>query len=320
MEFWQRLFSGEGFPPRRLCGPGWSDSLIALHVVSDAVIFLSYLWIPLVMVWAYYAHRGMIKPRPVIVAILALYAVFITACGWTHFFDALMFYNPVYRINGIVRALTAVVSFATAVSLVKLMPHAITAPITIMTQRTALRQQFAWLKDILDGVTDGSLTLCEARADLPRPLGHEIAAIEVNNSRDLKLARQAAKDTAKAIGMEPERVHELVSVVSEAAMNGLVHAGGAQVRCCAGDGRAQIWVEDRGTGIPLDKMPIATLKRGYSSAGSAGQGWFMILSFSDSVHLLTGGEGTTVVMEMSAAAVPEPVLYPTSLGGDVATA
>lgn len=269
------------------------------------------------MIWAYYAHRGMIKPRPVILAILSLYAIFITACGWTHFFDALMFYNPLYRINGIVRALTAVVSFATAVSLVKLVPHVITAPITIMMQRAALHQQFVWLKDVLDGVTEGGLKLCESRADLPRPVGREIAAVEVAGSGDLRKARQAAMEAAEAVGMEPDRVHELISVVSEAAMNGLVHTGTAQVRCFAGDGKTQIWVEDTGTGIPLDRMPIATLKRGYSTAGTARQGWFMILSFSDAVHLLTGGEGTTVVMELHAAAVPERVMFPTNLGGDV---
>jgi hypothetical protein len=37
------------------------ESLVQLHVFSDVAIWLAYLWIPLVMVWNYYAHKRALR-------------------------------------------------------------------------------------------------------------------------------------------------------------------------------------------------------------------------------------------------------------------
>lgn len=301
---------------RRFCGV-WDDSLVALHVVSDAVIWLAYLWIPLVMLWSYYANRKTLRLRGPLFWILILYTVFITACGWTHFFDALMFYQPAYRINGLVRALTAVASFATAISLVRLVPQAITAPITILTQRVALQQQFEWLRDILDSATEGRLKLCASEAELPPPLPGTPLITEVHAPSDLKQLRKSVAVLMEREGFEGARSYELMTALHEATMNALVHAHGATVTATSSGGQVQLRVEDRGLGIPLDKLPIATLKQGYSTAGSAGQGWFLVLSFVDVAYLLTGTEGTTLVMEMGARPLQRPVPFSHSVGGDI---
>ena len=67
-------------------------------------------------------------------------------------------------------------------------------------------------------------------------------------------------------------------------------------------GTVQVWVEDKGEGIAVEDLPKATLRRGYSTAGTMGHGFKMILSAVDRVHLLTGGAGTTVVIEQNRAA------------------
>lgn len=316
MEFWQKLWSGQGFMPRRSCGL-WDESLISLHVVSDVVIWLAYLWIPLVMLGSYWVHKKTLRLHTPILLLLGLYVVFITACGWTHFFDALMFYNPVYRINGLVRALTAIVSLATALSLVKLVPQAITAPVTILAQRAALHQQHAWLRDIMDSATGGTLRLCETTHELPRPLGPETMAVEVAEASQLRSARQAAQRLAQDAGFDPSRSDDLLTAANEAAMNALAHAGGATVRGHTGTDRVQIWVEDKGPGIPLDKLPISTLKQGYSTAGSAGQGWYMILNLVDAAYLWTGPQGTILVLEMGRTAGRQAVPVAAAVGGDI---
>ncbi len=317
MEFWQNLFSGQGFMPRRTCGV-WPDSLIALHVVSDAVIWMSYLWIPLVMLWSYQAHRKTLRLHTPLTLLLFLYVIFITACGWTHFFDALMFYNPVYRLNGIVRGLTAVASFATAVSLVRLMPLAITAPVTILTQKVALNQQHAWLRDILDSVPSGALKLCEKPSDWPEALGKDPVTVEVSDPSHLRQVRRAVQTLAEKAGFEPLRASDTISAVHEATMNALAHTGSGTVHCHASAAKIQVWIEDKGAGIPLDKLPIVTLKQGYSTAGTAGQGWYMILSLVDAAYLLTGSEGTVIVLEMNGITSHEVVPFSTAVGGDVA--
>ena len=319
MEFWQKLFSGEGFMPRRVCGV-WDDSLIWLHVVSDTIIWLSYLWIPLVMLWSYYAHKKSLRLHGPILWILALYVIFITACGWTHFFDALMFYHPVYRVNGLLRGLTALVSLATAISLVRLVPMAITAPLTILAQQAAIHQQHAWLRDILDSATDGCLRLCETRAELPRRLGGDPVTVEVSTGTDLRSVRRALQRVAETMGFDRSRINDLISSVHEAAMNALVHADAATVHGYGDTDRVQIWIEDHGPGIPLDKLPISTLKQGYSTGGTAGQGWSLILLCVNAAYLLTGPEGTVLVLEMEREPRQQSVPVSAAVGGDIVTA
>lgn len=316
MAFWEQLFSGEGFMPRRYCGV-WSDSLIALHVVSDVIIWLSYLWIPLVMIWAYRSKRSELQIPPATRFLLLLYAVFITACGFTHFFDALMFWDPAYRINGLVRALTAVVSFATAVSLVKLIPIAVTAPITIQSQLLLLQQQQDWLRDILDSATGGVLRLCRVEEDLPAPLADTPYTLEIRSPKDLGGVRRIVNTLATAAGFARERTDGLTTATHEAAMNALRHAGGGVMRAYQSGETVQVWITDTGSGIPLDKLPIATLKQGYSTQGTAGQGWFLVLTFVDAAYLWTGPAGTTVVLTANRLA-PEPVIpFSEWVGGEI---
>jgi anti-sigma regulatory factor (Ser/Thr protein kinase) len=302
--------------PRRLCGV-WDESLILLHVISDIIIWLSYLWIPVVMIWAWRRSGRMVRLPVPLLLILLLYALFITACGWTHFFDALMFYNPAYRINGVVRVITAAVSLATAVSLARLIPLAIHAPVTILAQQATMRQQQEWLRDILDSTTDGVLKLCRIEADLPAPLEGDPQVVNVSDPTQLRKVRQMVQRLTRQAKFGEDRAGEMIVSVHEAAMNALYHGGGVTVRGFAEGDTVQVWIEDRGPGIPLDRLPLSTLKQGYSTAGTAGQGWFMVLSFVDRADLLTGPEGTRLVLQMRRLATPRPVPFGVHVGGDI---
>jgi anti-sigma regulatory factor (Ser/Thr protein kinase) len=302
--------------PRRFCGV-WDESLILLHIVSDVIIWLAYLWIPVVMVWAWRRSGKVVRLPTAFLLILLLYALFITACGWTHFFDALMFYNPAYRINGLVRVLTAVVSLATAISLVRLIPVAIHAPVTILAQQATLNQQQEWLRDILDSATGGVLKLCRTEADLPAPLGYAPLEVEVTDASQLGQVRRIIQELTWQAQFETERAGELLTSVHEAAMNGFFHGGGVQVRAYVAGETVQVWIEDKGPGIPLDKLPLSTLKQGYSTAGTAGQGWFMVLSFVDRADLLTGPDGTRLVLQMRRLPVRQSVPFAAAVGGDI---
>ena len=78
------LFDPTGFPPRKDCGPGWTQPLIWLHVTSDLFIWLAYLSIPLVLLY-FTRRRDLPYPR-----LFVLFALFILACGTTHLIDALI--------------------------------------------------------------------------------------------------------------------------------------------------------------------------------------------------------------------------------------
>lgn len=116
--FFSNLFSAEGFPPRWLCGTAWDEFTGWFFITSDLAIWGAYTSIPLLLL--YFVSKGKRKiPYPYI---FLLFAAFIYACGTTHLVDAVMFWWPGYRINGVIRFLTAVVSWATVFAMIPLLP------------------------------------------------------------------------------------------------------------------------------------------------------------------------------------------------------
>ncbi|MBN9522011.1 PAS domain-containing protein [bacterium] len=106
-----------GFVARRSCG-AWTNGTIALHVVSDLLIWLAYLSIPLVLM--YFARRRRDLPFS---RLFVLFAAFILACGTAHLVEAVIFYHPVYNLSGVVKAATAAVSWMTVLALVPAVPR-----------------------------------------------------------------------------------------------------------------------------------------------------------------------------------------------------
>ena len=62
----------------------------------------------------------------------------------------------------------------------------------------------------------------------------------------------------------------------------------------------QVWVWDEGNGITMEYLHRATLERGYTTAGTLGHGFWLMLNMVDRLWLLTGPQGTTPVMEQDA--------------------
>jgi signal transduction histidine kinase/DNA-binding response OmpR family regulator len=88
-----------------------------MHIISDVAIFCAYTAIPLMLV--YFVLKK--KDAPFL-PIFWLFAVFIVACGMSHLVEAVIFWEPVYRLSGYVKAGTAIVSVVTVCALVPNMP------------------------------------------------------------------------------------------------------------------------------------------------------------------------------------------------------
>ena len=113
------FFSTANFMPHGHCYL-WKPELVALHVVSDAIIAFAYFCIPFVL---YY----IVKKRPDIPYkwVVVLFAAFILACGTTHVMEMYTLWNPEYWMSGFVKAVTAVISIATALALLPIVPEAL---------------------------------------------------------------------------------------------------------------------------------------------------------------------------------------------------
>ncbi len=118
-EFFSLLFDGTGFPPRWSCG-SWSEGHGWLHVISDLLIFGAYLAIPIVLIHFVTKRKDIPFHR-----VFLLFAGFILFCGTGHLLEAVIFWNPIYRLAGIVKLGTAMVSWGTVIALVSVVPRAL---------------------------------------------------------------------------------------------------------------------------------------------------------------------------------------------------
>jgi len=187
VDFLTWLFRTEGFPARWHCGAGWQESpwLGWLHILADLGVWSAYLAIPLVL-WYFVKRRKDLPFRKVFL----LFGAFIFACGTTHLMEAVIFWWPGYRLAGVIKLFTAVVSWATVFALVRVVPG-------VLTMRTPeeLEREIAARKS-------AEAELQKVNAELERRVAERTA--------DLSSAVQAVKESEQR---EKERAIELESVL-----------------------------------------------------------------------------------------------------------
>jgi len=122
---WEHLkvfFDTTMFAPHGLCLL-WDPELLLIHIASDAVIAISYFSIPFALTYFVLRRRDLEFGW-----VFWAFALFITACGFTHGFSILTLWVPVYGLEGIVKALTAAASVITAILLWPLIPKLLSVP------------------------------------------------------------------------------------------------------------------------------------------------------------------------------------------------
>lgn len=118
--FFARLL--ETYTPRRQC-MNFDTDVIWTHFVSDLIIAIAYFSIPVALV--HFARR---RKDLAYNWMFLLFALFIVLCGTTHLFNMIALWSPVYRLDGYIKALTALASIGTAIVLWRLMPQALALP------------------------------------------------------------------------------------------------------------------------------------------------------------------------------------------------
>ena len=120
--FFERILDSSMFSPHGICLL-WEPELIWLHVVSDAVIAMAYFSIPFALA-IFVSKRRDLKFGWVYWS----FGIFILACGLTHILSIYTLWVPIYGIEGLVKAATAVASIVTAGMLWPLLPKLLTIP------------------------------------------------------------------------------------------------------------------------------------------------------------------------------------------------
>ncbi len=167
------------------------------------------------------------------------------------------------------------------------------------------RHKLEFYRRTIEAATGGRLVLCD-RAEIERLIGPAIAVWEISKPQDLAPIRDAVASEAQALGMDPSRADRLILAVGEAATNAIKHAHGGTVSLHHEDDNLICVISDRGPGIAALNLPNVALTRGYSTAGTLGMGYKIMMSFADKIYLATGPDGTTVAIQISLKPTEEP--------------
>jgi PAS domain S-box-containing protein len=121
MEFWTKLFESD-FMPHGHCYQ-WRADILWVHVVSDGLITLAYAVIPVILALFVMKRRDLAFK-----SVFLLFGAFILFCGATHALEIWAVWHGTYRLTGVVKASTAVVSMGTAGALFYMFPKALRLP------------------------------------------------------------------------------------------------------------------------------------------------------------------------------------------------
>lgn len=153
----------------------WRPGLVAMHAVSDGVIALVYFSIP-AAIFMFVRRRPDFRHRRVAL----LFIVFIVLCGVTHAIGVWTLWQPVYGLQGLIKALAATVSLLTAVVLWRMLPRllALPTPALLAEKATRLEAEIARRGLVEQALRTAQANLEERVAERTRELGAAKAEAE----------------------------------------------------------------------------------------------------------------------------------------------
>ena len=162
-------------------------------------------------------------------------------------------------------------------------------------------QRRVFNRDVLLAVTGGKLRLVEPGEvrEEESTAGEPVLSVPLIYPQDATTLRRKLQQIACERGMEPERIGDLCTSVTEAATNAIKHGNGGSSRVWVNAEGIAVEIQDNGAGIAPAQLARATLEAGYSTRVSLGMGFYMMLQTVDTLALCTGDRGTTVLLQVS---------------------
>jgi signal transduction histidine kinase len=157
----RKLFESE-FMPHGMCYL-WEPRLIWLHVISDALIAVAYLLIPLTLI--YFVRRRRDIPFD---WMFLCFGIFIVACGATHAVEVWNVWHGNYWLAGGIKVITALTSIPTAFLLMRLVPRglAIPSPAQLAEVNEGLNREIATRQEAEQKLQRHAIELAEANERL----------------------------------------------------------------------------------------------------------------------------------------------------------
>lgn len=163
--------------------------------------------------------------------------------------------------------------------------------------RAAEAHRLEFYRRTIRAATGGKLIITD-EADIGWKAGPFVKAWRIKDSSELSGIRHEIEELARAEDMDESRISVFCTSIGEAATNAIKHAPEGQASIHKTDDSLIFMVSDSGPGIAPLHLPDVALTDNYSTAGTLGMGYKVMISFCDRVYLATDSGGTTVAVEM----------------------
>ena len=178
---WMRdILSPSRFIPHGHCYL-WNPGLVWLHLLSDVLIAIAYFSIPVILF--YVARKREDTPFR---GVFLLFGLFIVSCGTTHLMSVWTLWHPAYWLAGVIKAITAIVSAYTALTLVTIIPAALSLP-----SPEQMRQVNQRLETEIEERTQAEASLKQLNQDLERRVEERTRAVKKSERRFRSLFESA---------------------------------------------------------------------------------------------------------------------------------
>ena len=194
MQILRHLFSSGDFMPHGFCYL-WNPGLVWLHLVSDTLISISYLSIPITLVYFIRKRRNLPFHW-----MFGCFGTFIVACGATHIMEIWNIWHADYWLAGAVKAVTALASVPTAILLVQLVPKALALPDNLERVNTVLQSERKAAEEIVQASEKKFKALLQSAPDAMVIVNDEGKIVLVN----LQTERLFGHSTAELLNNKVE--------------------------------------------------------------------------------------------------------------------
>jgi signal transduction histidine kinase len=179
------LLSTNGFLPHSFCLTD-DGGVIALNVISDLGIALAYFSIPVFLIVLVIRRRDLTLPSTFL-----LFSAFILLCGLSHAIEVVTYWIPIYALDGLVKASTALASLATVFTLWPMMPRLLAA-----ASPAQLQQANQQLEQQLRARAEAETALARFNAELETRVAARTSELTRING-ELAVARDQAEQASK---------------------------------------------------------------------------------------------------------------------------
>lgn len=145
--------------------------------------------------------------------------------------------------------------------------------------------------------TNGKLIITDTN-NINEIAGKPSESWRIKSARDIAGIRHSVASLADSYDMDDIKLEKFIIAVGEATTNVFKHASSGKASIHVTPYGMIFMASDKGSGIDALNLPDVALRERFSTAGTLGMGYKVMLSFCDKVYLSTSPNGTIVALEM----------------------